>query len=60
MTRREMVGVDAVVGRSRYAEEPQSAAARINLHVHFLNREEVILQPFVRKRQHDDNIQRRL
>jgi organic radical activating enzyme len=48
--------VDAQVGRSRYAEDSQATAARINLHDHFLVWRGVILQPFVRTRQHDHNI----
>ena len=54
------VRVERRVGRSRYAEESQAAAPRFILHLHFLNREEVILQPFVRTRQHDFNIDRLL
>ena len=57
----ELTGpVERRVGRSRYAEESQAAAPRFILHLHFLNREEVILQPFVRTRQHDFNIDRLL
>lgn len=48
--------LDRSVGRSRYAEEPQAAAPRINLHAHSLIDEEVILHTFVRKRQHDYRI----
>ena len=52
--------LDGMVGRSRYAEESQAAAPRFILHLHFLIREGVILQPFVRTRQHDFNIDRLL
>ena len=43
--------VERRVGRSRYAEDSQVLAARINLHEHTLINESVILQPFVRTRQ---------
>ena len=45
------------VGRRRYAEDSQVLAARINLHEHtIVNGTGVILQPFVRTRQHEFNI----
>ena len=47
------VRLDGQVGRSRYAEESQAVTPGIILHLHFLICEEVILQPFVRKRHHD-------
>ncbi|MDZ4252671.1 MAG: hypothetical protein U1A72_08895, partial [Sulfuritalea sp.] len=43
-----------IVGRSRYAEESPVAAPRINLHLHPLNSEGMILQYFVRINQHDE------
>jgi hypothetical protein len=49
-----------VVGRSRYAEKSQTEAARRNLHEHSDADVGVILQPIVRKRQHDHIIHRRL
>ena len=46
--------VERVVGRSRYAEETRALmVARINLHLHSPISEEVIVQPFARKRHHD-------
>ena len=47
------IGLHHIVGRSRYAEERRPAASRINLHVHSSISEEVIVQPFARKRHYD-------
>jgi len=48
----------SVVGRSRYAQDSQVLAARINLHEHILVNEGVILQPFVTTRQQEFIIDR--
>lgn len=48
------------VGRSRYAEESRTSAARIILHLHPLNPEGVTLQYFVRTNQHEEECRRAL
>jgi len=48
------------VGRSRYAEESRTSAARTILHLHALNPEGVILQYFVRINQHEEECRRAL
>ena len=47
------------VGRSRYAAETRPVVTRINLHLHSSISEEVIVQPFARKRHHDHRNARR-
>ena len=52
--------VAMLVGRSRYAEESPTSAARIMLHLHSLIPEGVILQYFVRINQHEEQCRRAL